>query len=141
MILGFYLNNLSVPAVGCDSNSSAFALLSVCFSSVQTVLDNVSDEVVSNIILHAFLNQASRNEDTEAALLDLLSRFPDYLSGLAVVLRYEMATAKGDAEVAQESKDIIAASHPGLIWRLEEIDEGQGLIAGSKVLRERYDDQ
>lgn len=105
---------------------------------IDGIINTLPVEVRDNIILYAFLNKAAEAGSIEAAPVELLPQFPEYLAGMPEVFRYEIAVAQGNVSEAESLKVTVTTNHPGLIWRLKEIDEGQGLIAQAIALRQEH---
>ncbi len=96
----------------------------------------LSEEGRESLALHLFLHRATYGPKSVAELspaeTEAFAEGP--LKGEAAVLRYEILTARGDASASTERKKILDR-FPGLKWRIEAIDEGNGRL---RRLRRRY---
>jgi hypothetical protein len=85
-------------------------------------------EIMEQVSLYCFLNGAKKQGKVARAPLSLLDRVLLYLKPMADVMRYEVLKARG-AQEAAELRKTLAKDHPELMWKIERVDAGKGVIA------------
>ncbi len=82
----------------------------------------------SSLAPYLFLNVCARSGLVATAPLDLLDLFPPHLGTFSLVLRYEVLRARGMDDEAHELRDDAIRQWPGIVWQLDQIEQGEGLI-------------
>jgi hypothetical protein len=85
-------------------------------------------EIMAQVSLYCFLNDAKKQGKVANAPVSLLDRAPPYLRPMSDVMRYEVLKARGSQE-AGELRKTLAKTHPEVMWKIERVDTGKGVIA------------
>jgi len=86
-------------------------------------------EAAQELALHRFLATVRQARDLTKADLSILDDAPKRLDATAAWLKYEVAHARGDAKRMNEIRTRITNEHKEVLWRLDDADSGQGMLA------------
>lgn len=97
-------------------------------NDVARLQDELPEDVFESVALHAFLSVVARNGTVDGAPVEILDSLPANLSPLGEAIRFEVQRPGLTEEEAQQLTDQIASSFPGIGWRLDEVEQGRGLL-------------
>jgi len=103
--------------------------ISVLAQKDESVFNDLPPRVEANLKPYLFLRKTRHVQNLgDVSFEDLDALDKTHLAPEASVWRYELLLAKGKKEEAATLRKKIEADHPGLLWRLKEIDDGHGYL-------------
>jgi len=94
----------------------------------QRLQEVLPPELFQVLVLHAFLGEVAKNGSVDGAPVELLDELPSHLASLREAINYEIQRPGLTEPEAEQLAAQIRATFPGIGWRLDEVDQGRGLL-------------